>query len=170
MVIKARHSEFGGTCCTIITRKPHSLFSCLVRQNAQPHGKHFPRTLWEYRKEHPIRASVYFSGLLAAPRLTILWLCFMEQSTLHRVHEAAAQRLTLYLERWTPFSIPKVRRSLPVLQGSAVFTPSAPVAACHCFADAKLRHTRDDAVWPTNLLEECLVMIVTLKLLSMNAG
>jgi hypothetical protein len=68
---------------------------------AQPLGKHFPRTIWEYRKEHPIRASVYFSGMLAAPRLTILWLCFMEQSTVQQVHEAAATRLRAYLERWS---------------------------------------------------------------------
>lgn len=68
-------------------------------QIAQPKGVHFPRNLWEYRKEHPIRASVYYSGLLSAPRLTMLWLAVMEPGTMQRVHEAAAVRLRFHLER-----------------------------------------------------------------------
>ena len=58
---------------------------------------HLPRTLWEYRKEFPIRASVYFSGLLAAPRLTIFWLLVSEREMIQRVHDAAVLRLQVIL-------------------------------------------------------------------------
>lgn len=71
-------------------------------QSAQPKGIHFPRNLWEYRKEHPIRASVYYSGLLSAPRMTMLWLAVFEPSTLHRVHEAALGRLRWHLDMLFP--------------------------------------------------------------------
>ncbi|CAL5222071.1 g4373 [Coccomyxa viridis] len=66
-------------------------------QAAQPQGVHLPRTLWEYRKEFPIRASVYFSGLLAAPRLTIFWLLVSEREMVQRVHDAALLRLQVIL-------------------------------------------------------------------------
>ena len=60
-------------------------------------GVHLPRTLWEYRKEFPVRASVYFSGLLAAPRLTVLWLLVSEREMVQRVHNAAVARLQIIL-------------------------------------------------------------------------
>ena len=63
---------------------------------------HLPRHLWEYRREHPVRASVYFSGLLAAPRLTGLWLLATEPALVARVHEAALARLNALLERAAP--------------------------------------------------------------------
>ena len=66
-------------------------------QAAQPQGVHLPRTLWEYRKDFPIRASVYFSGLLAAPRLTIFWLLVSEREMVQRVHDAAVLRLQVIL-------------------------------------------------------------------------
>ncbi|BDA50047.1 probable E3 ubiquitin-protein ligase LubX at C-terminar half [Coccomyxa sp. Obi] len=71
-------------------------------QSAQPKGIHFPRNLWEYRKEHPIRASVYYSGLLSAPRMTMLWLAIFEPSTLHRVHEAAVGRMRWHVDMLFP--------------------------------------------------------------------
>lgn len=40
-----------------------------------------------------MRASVYFSGLLAAPRLTIFWLLVSEREMVQRVHDAALTRL-----------------------------------------------------------------------------
>ncbi|EIE23090.1 U-box-domain-containing protein [Coccomyxa subellipsoidea C-169] len=41
---------------------------------------------------------VYYSGLLSAPRLTMLWLAVMESSTLQRVHEAAVTRLRWHVD------------------------------------------------------------------------
>ena len=66
-------------------------------QAAQPQGVHLPRTLWEYRKEFPVRASVYFSGLLAAPRLTVFWLLVSEREMVQRVHNAAVARLQIII-------------------------------------------------------------------------
>ena len=63
---------------------------------------HLPRHLWEYRKEHPICASVYFSGLLSAPRLTAVWLVLAESALVQRVHEAAVHRVNILLERRQP--------------------------------------------------------------------
>lgn len=68
-------------------------------QASQPKGVHLPRHLWEYRKEHPIRASVYFSGLLSAPRLTTVWLVLAESALVQRVHEAGVHRLNSMMER-----------------------------------------------------------------------
>lgn len=66
---------------------------CMILQAAQPQGVRLPRTVWEYRKEFPVRASVYFSGLLAAPRLTMFWLLLSEREMVQRVHDAAILRL-----------------------------------------------------------------------------
>lgn len=85
-------------------------------QSAQPKGIHFPRTLWEYRKEHPIRASVYYSGLLSAPRMTMLWLAIFEPNTLHRVHEASVGRLRRHLDTLFPSRIPKQAQVLHLLE------------------------------------------------------
>ncbi|CAL8465399.1 g4935 [Coccomyxa elongata] len=85
-------------------------------QSAQPKGVHFPRNLWEYRKENPIRASVYYSGLLSAPRMTMLWLAIFEPSTLHRVHEAAVARLCWHLDMLFPSRTQKQAQGGGVLE------------------------------------------------------
>ena len=79
----------------MVTRQPDR--ACVRTQAAQPQGVHLPRTLWEYRKEFPVRASVYFSGLLAAPRLTVLWLLVSEREMVQRVHNAAVARLQIMI-------------------------------------------------------------------------
>ena len=79
----------------MVTRQPDS--ACVRTQAAQPQGVHLPRTLWEYRKEFPVRASVYFSGLLAAPRLTVFWLLVSEREMVQRVHNAAVARLQIII-------------------------------------------------------------------------
>ena len=81
--------------CTLWESWLRASSSCV--QAAQPQGVHLPRTLWEYRKDFPIRASVYFSGLLAAPRLTIFWLLVSEREMVQRVHDAAVLRLHVIL-------------------------------------------------------------------------
>ncbi len=83
----------------------------MTLQAAQPQGVHLPRTVWEYRKEFPVRASVYFSGLLAAPRLTMFWLLLSEREMVQRVHDAAILRLQFIME--------ETRRSSPQVQDPA---------------------------------------------------
>ena len=48
-------------------------------------------------RSSPVRASVYFSGLLAAPRLTVFWLLVSEREMVQRVHNAAVARLQIII-------------------------------------------------------------------------
>ena len=86
---------------------------CMILQAAQPQGVHLPRTVWEYRKEFPVRASVYFSGLLAAPRLTMFWLLLSEREMVQRVHDAAILRLQ--------FIMGETRRSITQVPDTATW-------------------------------------------------
>ena len=89
--------------------------ACLdCTQAAQPQGVHLPRTLWEYRKEFPVRASVYFSGLLAAPRLTVFWLLVSEREMVQRVHNAAVARLQIIVGESRGSSVQVYNAFLPV--------------------------------------------------------
>ncbi len=97
-------------------------------QAAQPQGVHLPRTLWEYRKEFPIRASVYFSGLLAAPRLTIFWLLVSEREMVQRVHDAALLRLQVILGEARQGSI-QVENGLLSKEQQSLFVVR-PLVAC----------------------------------------
>ncbi|KAK9815428.1 hypothetical protein WJX72_003511 [[Myrmecia] bisecta] len=58
-------------------------------QQEQPNGIHYPRDLREYRKEFPTKASVYFSGILSAPRTCLLWLHVFDGDLLKRVRHGA---------------------------------------------------------------------------------
>lgn len=99
--------------CEVAFFQPLATHPEPVKQVAQPKGAHLPRDLWEYRAEKPTMASIYLSGALCMPRLTTLYLWFMDaEDTLGRLADSEAM---LAHRALGPFVLVgrKVRRRFP---------------------------------------------------------